>query len=155
MAFELIVSLPPDTSDLVPRLESQLQQTGIVAEIYPSFDLATWGGGCVPIRLCSLPTRYLFGLAQVEQIVAIEFYRGNCEVTLRTAMGRTIAELILQCHLAAALAVITGGKLFDPQEGEEFTGQAAVNRADFEIARYELDVAARVQHRFTRWEDYD
>jgi len=71
-------------------------------------------------------------------------------------MGRTVAELILQCHGAACLAIVTRGVYYDPQTGKSFEGTAAIQRADQEIMAYQpyIDERARVQHEFTQWSDY-
>lgn len=90
------------------------------------------------------------------QISGFEVGFGPESAHFRTAMGRTVAELILQCYGAACLAVITNGVYHDPQTGESFEGVSAIRRADQEIMAYQpyMDQYARTQHVFTQWSDY-
>lgn len=156
MAFELVVEMKAGVEDLRQRWQAEINSHGFSVEILPSFDPATWQGGFLPIKLVSLPDKYLFGLPKIVQISGFEVSFGPESAHFRTAMGRTLAELILQCFGAASLAVITNGVYYDPQTGESFEGVSAINRADWEIKAYEpyIDHRARMQHEFTNWSDY-
>jgi hypothetical protein len=61
------------------------------------------------MKLIAMPDKYLFGLPKVIQISGFEVDFGPESAHFRTAMGRTIAELILQYYGAACLAVVTKG----------------------------------------------
>lgn len=113
-------------------------------------------GGFLPIKLASFPDKYLFGLPKVVQISGFEVSFGPRSAHFRTAMGRPLAALIVQCFGAATLAVITNGAYHDLQTGESFEGASAIHRADWEIMAYEpyIDDLARAQQKFTKWSDY-
>jgi hypothetical protein len=156
MAFELVVEMKTIAKNLRQRWQEEIDSHGFCVEILPSVNLATWRGGLLPIKLVSMPDKYLFGLPKVVQISGFEVSFGPNSAHFRTAMGRTLAELILQCYGAATLAVITNGIYHDPQTGESFEGAAAICRADWEIMAYEpyIDDHSRVQREFRGWSDY-
>ena len=157
MSFELVVEMKSGVKDLRQSWQDEINSHGFSVEILPSFDPASWQGGFLPMKLIAIPDKYLFGLPKVIQISGFEVDFGPESAHFRTAMGRTIAELILQCYGAACLAVVTKGVYHDPQTGESFEGASAVQRADWEIMAYQpyMDQHARVQHAFTQWSDYD
>jgi hypothetical protein len=156
MAFELVVEMKTRVKDLRQRWQEEINSHGFTVEILPSFDPVTWQGGFLPIKLVAMPDKYLFGLPKVVQISGFEISLGPESAHFRSAMGRTLAELILQCYGAASLAVITNGVYHDPQAGESFEGVSAIKRADWEIMAYEpyIDLQARALHEFTDWSDY-
>jgi hypothetical protein len=156
MSFELVVKMRSGVKNLRERWQDEINSHGFVVEILPSFDPATWQGGFLPIKLVALPDKYLFGLPKITQIAGFEVSFGPEWAHFRTAMRRTLAELILQCYGAACLAVSTDGVYHDPQTGESFEGASAIQRADWEIMAYQpyIDQYARAQHAFTQWSDY-
>jgi hypothetical protein len=156
MAFELIVEMKTSVRRLRQAWQDEINSHGFSVEILPTFDPETWQGGFLPIRLVSMPAKYLFGLPEVIQISGFEVSFGVESAHFRSAMGRPLAELILECYGAASLAVITNGVYHDPQARESFMGASAINRADWEIMAYEpyIDRDARAQHAFTNWSDY-
>jgi hypothetical protein len=156
MAFELVVEMKTRVKNLRQHWQEEINSHGFCVEILPSFDPETWQGGFLPIKLVSMPDKYLFGLPRVVQISGFEVSFGPESAYFRSAMGRSLAELILQCFGAASLALITNGIYHDPQTGESFEGAPALNRADGEIMAYEpyIDDDARAQHEFTKWSDY-
>ncbi len=156
MAFELVVEMKTSVKNLRQSWQEEINSHGFSVEILPSFDPETWRGGFLPLKLTSMPNKYLFGLPEVIQISGFEFSLGAESAHFRSAMGRPLAELILQCYGAASLAVITNGVYHDPQTGESFNGTSAINRANWEIMAYEpyIDHSARSQHLFTNWSDY-
>jgi hypothetical protein len=156
MAFELVVEMKTSVKDLRQRWQDEISSHGLSVEILPSFTPNTWQGGFLPIKLVAIPDKYLFGLPKVVQISGFEVSFGPQSAHFRSAMGRPLAELILQCYGAASLAVITNGGYHDPQTGESFEGASAIGRADWEIRAYEpyIDHRARAQHEFTKWSDY-
>ena len=156
MSFELVVEIRTRVTDLRKRWQEEINLHGFSVEILPSFDPDTWQAGFLPIKLVSMPDKHLFGLPKVIQISGFELDFSPESAHFRTAMGRTIAELILQCYGAACLAMITNGAYHDPQTGESFEGASAIAQADREIMAYEpyIDQRARVQHAFTTWSDY-
>jgi hypothetical protein len=156
MAFELVVDMKTSVKNLRQRWQEEINSHGFSVEILPSFDPATWQGGYLPIKLVSMPDKYLFGLPKVVQISGFEVSLGPESAHFRSAMGRPLAELILQCYGAASLAAVSNGVYHDPQTGESFEGASAINRADWEIMAYVpyIDHRARTQHEFTKWSDY-
>jgi hypothetical protein len=156
MSFELVVEMKSGMKNLRQCWQDEINSHGFSVEILPSFDPASWQGGFLPIKLIAMADKYLFGLPKVIQISGFEVDFGPESAHFRTAMGRTLAELILQCYGAACLAVITNGVYHDPQTGESFEGASAMQRADWEIMAYQpyIDQRARVQHVFTQWSDY-
>ena len=156
MSFELIVEMKSGVKNLRERWQDEINSHGFGVEILPRFDPASWQGGFLPIKLTAMPEKYLFGLPKMTQLSGFEIRFGPQSAHLRTAMGRTLAELILQCYGAACLAVITNGVYHDPQTGESFEGVSAIQRADWEIMAYQpyIDQNAQAQHAFTMWADY-
>jgi len=149
MAFELSAALSKS-------IENEFAKLGIKLEICPGFELESWEGGFLPIRLIELPQEYLFNLPQLIQISGFELYYDQGHASSRTTMGRTIAELILQCYFTAILTLLSEGTYIDPQTGDTYEGREALKRAHEEIMEYEefLDESSKKQHPFTRWEDY-
>ena len=156
MAFELVVEMRSVVENLRESWQAEINSNGFVVELLPSFEAATWQGGFLPIKLVKMPDKYLFGLPNVTQISGFEVEFGPESGHFRSATGRTIAELALQCYGAACLAVITGGAYYDLQTGDSFEGVTAIEQADAVILAYEpyMDDAAREQHPFTQWSDY-
>jgi hypothetical protein len=156
MAFELVVEMKNVVKGLRHSWQQEFSSHGFCIEIHPSFVVDEWKGGFLPIKLVSMPEKYLFGLPKVIQISGFEVSFGSKSAHFRSAMGRPLAELIIQCYCAASLAVITDGVYHDPQTGESFDGVSAIARADWEIMAYEpyIDENARAQHEFTTWDDY-
>lgn len=156
MAFELVIEMKTSVTNLRQQWQEEINSHGFSVEILPSLDPDTWQGGFLPIKLVAMPDKYLFGLPKVVQISGFEVSFGPESAHFRSAMGRPVAELILQCYGAASLAVITDGVYHDLQTGESFEGPSAIKRADWEITAYEpyIDQHARAQHEFTKWSDY-
>jgi hypothetical protein len=156
MSFELIVEIKSGVTNLRQRWQDEINSHGFSVEILPSFDPATWQGGFLPMKLTTIPDKYLLGLPKVIQIAGFEVDLSPESAHFRTVAGRTIAELTLQCYGAACLAVITNGIYHDPQTGESFEGESAIQRADWEVLAYQpyMDQHARAQHAFTQWSDY-
>ena len=109
MAFELVVEMKSSVKNLRQRWQEEINCHGFSVEILPSFDPATWQGGFLPIKLVSMPDKYLFGLAKVVQISGFEVSFGAESAHFRSAMGVPLAELILQCYGAASDARANGG----------------------------------------------
>ena len=156
MSFELTVAYDSQPDDLKAKWEEELKKLGIIVEICPDFDSSNWQGGFLPMKLVKLPEQYHFGLTEVIQVSGFEVDFTDVSAHFRTSMGRTIAELILQCTCAGTLAVITGGTYFDPQTGNSFEGSEAIARAHQEILDHEpyLDNYSKTQHTFSDWSDY-
>jgi hypothetical protein len=156
MSFDLIVEIKTRVKNLRQCWQEEINSHGFSVEILPSFDPDSWKGGFLPIKLVSMPDKYLFGLPKVVQISGFEVSFGPESAHFRSPMGRPLAEMILQCYGAASLAIVINGTYFDPQSGESFEGAAAIKRADWEIMAYEpyIDHHARAQHEFTKWSDY-
>jgi hypothetical protein len=156
MSFELAVEYRQPIADVKAGLEAELMAQGIHVEVCPSFSPADWSGGFLPIKLTRLPDEYLLGLPQVVQVSGFEATFSDISAHLRTTMGRTIAELILQCHSAAALAVLSKGVYHDLQTSEAVPADSAVARARQEVFAYvpHLNDEAKTQHPFTQWRDY-
>ncbi len=157
MAFELVVEMKTSVKEFRQRWQEEINSHGFSVEILPSFNPDTWQGGFLPIKLVSMPDKYIFGLPKVTQISGFEVSFGPESAHFRSAMSRPLAELILQCYGAACLAVITNGVYYDPQTSESFQGASAVSRADWEIMAYKpyIDDHARTQHKFGKWSDYE
>jgi hypothetical protein len=156
VAFELVVEMKTSRKNLRRRWQEEINSHGFTVEIFPGFDPLTWQGGFLPIKVVEMPDKYLFGLPRVVQVSGFEVSFGRGSAHFRSAMGRTLAELTLQCYGAACLAVVTDGVYYDPQTGESFEGLSAIRRADWEIMAYEpyIDEDARAQHEFSKWSDY-
>lgn len=157
MSFDLVVEIKSSVNNLRQRWQDEINSHGFTVEIFPQFDPMSWQGGHLPIKLIAMPDKYLFGLPKMIQISGFEVDFETNSAHFRSAMGRPLAELILQCYGAACLAVITNGVYHDPQAGESFEGDSALQRADQEIMAYEpyIDHHARAQHPFTQWSDYE
>ena len=156
MAFELSVALTKSLENEKQNIENEFSKLGFKLELCPDFELKTWEGGFLPIKLIELPQQYLFNLSQIIQISGFELYYEDQHASLRTAMGRTIAELILQCYFAAIMTYLSEGTYIDPQTGNAFEGKDALKRAHEEIMEYEefIDDSSKKQHTFTKWGDY-
>ncbi|MBS0201906.1 MAG: hypothetical protein JSS49_03340 [Planctomycetes bacterium] len=156
MAFELVTEMKTRLTELRLRWQDEINSHGFVVEILPLFDRDTWRGGFLPFKLMALPEKYLFGLTNSVQISGFEVSFASDSAHFRSASGRPIAELILQCYGAASLAVICNGLYHDLQSGHSFEGAAAIKQAHSEIMAYQpyIDQHARVQHPFTKWSDY-
>ena len=156
MAFELVVEIRKRVSNLRHRWQEEINSYGFSVEILPRFEPDTWQGGFLPIKLVAMPDKYLFGLPKVIQVSGFEVSFTPVSAHFRSAAGRPLAEVILQCYGAACLAVISDGAFHDLQTNESFEGDSAIARADWEIMEYEpyIDEHARVQHEFTNWSDY-
>jgi hypothetical protein len=157
MSFELVVEMKSAVKDIRQRWQDEINSHGFSVEILPTFEPANWPGGYLPLKLIAMPDKYLFGLPRVIQVSGFELDFGPESAHFRTATGRTIAELILQCFGAACLAIVTNGVYHDLQTGESFEGTTAIQRADWEIMAYQpyMDQHARTQHSFTQWSDYE
>jgi hypothetical protein len=157
MSFDLVVEMKFSVNNLRQRWQDEINSHGFTVEIFPEFDPASWQGGHLPIKLIAMPDKYLFGLPKMIQISGFEVDFETKSAHFRSAMGRPLAELILQCYGAACLAVITNGVYHDPQTAESFEGDSALQRADREIMAYQpyIDQRARAQHPFTQWSDYE
>lgn len=157
MAFELVVEMKTRIKGLRERWQAEINSHGFSIEILPSFDPDSWEGDFLPIKLSAMPDKYLFRMPKVIQISGFEISFGPESAHFRSAMGRPLAELILQCYGAATLAVITHGICYDLQTNASFQGASAIERADWEICAYEpyLDQSAKVQRPFTKWSDYE
>jgi hypothetical protein len=156
MAFELSVLMRARVDDLRSRWQDEINAQGFHVEIMPSFRHEKWAGGFLPIKIVSMPQAYLFGLQNVTQLSGFEVDFQPQSAHFRSGMGRTVAELVMQCYGAATLAVITNGVYHDPQTGDSFEGAAALERAHLEILDYApyIDDRSKRQHAFTRWSDY-
>jgi hypothetical protein len=156
MSFDLVVEMKKRVKGLREQWQEEINTHGFSVEILPSFDPEIWQGGFLPIKLVSMPDKYLFGMPKAVQISGFEVSFSPESAHFRSAMRRPLAELILQCYGAASLAVITDGVYHDPQTGESFEGASAIERADWEVMAYEpyVDHHARAQHAFTNWSDY-
>jgi hypothetical protein len=157
MSFNLVVEMKIRVNNLREHWQQEINSHGFSVEILPAFDPDTWQGGFLPIKLVAMPDKYLFRLPKVVQIAGFEVDFRTESAVLRTATGRTLADLILQCFGAASLAIITDGVYHDPQTGESFKGPSAIARADWEMKAYVpyIDQRARTQHEFTCWADYE
>jgi hypothetical protein len=158
MSFDLVVEMTNTTSlpSLRQQWQAELVSHGFVVELLPSFHPGTWHGGFLPIKLISLPEKYLFGLPSIVQISGFEVSFAPSSAHFRSASGRPIAELALQCYGAATLAVITDGAYHDVQTNESYDSKSAIAQAHREIMDYQpfLDSYAKMQHPFTTWSDF-
>jgi hypothetical protein len=156
MAFEIAVEYESIPQNLREDWENAFHDIGITLEIWPGFSPNTWNGGLLPIKLVKLPEKYLFGLENVVQMSGFEVDFDSKSAHFRTATGRTIAALILQCYGAALFANIGNGQYYDVQTDESFMGDDAIQRAHDEIMAYlpYMDKCARMQYAFTNWPNY-
>jgi hypothetical protein len=156
MSFELSVFVPTPAEDILPAWRRELARHGLECEFFPGFSLRSWAGGHLPVRLtvsdpASFPQARRYGseplLAGFEIDItqaeasdlpdAVRSELGMLHVAFRTAMGRSVADLRLQCIAAASLAGILGGLYFDPQQGVVLEPEQALKAALSEAAGFE------------------
>lgn len=174
MGFELSVAGRAPTPDLAQRWQTSLAAYGLLCEFHPDFSFGMWSGGFLPIKLSVVPNSFpladRYGTDPV--VCGFEFSEhANSDshhpteppelferlqdairlYEFRTAMGRNVGDLRLQCFGAAALAELTGGVVYDPQQGQYFFGAEAVANAAREADEYEADWARPDQWRLPKF----
>jgi hypothetical protein len=161
MSFELTVvpnRVPPD---LGSRWQQALEAAGLRCEFHPTFRGAVWPGGYLPIKVTAVAADSFPEASRYSESTPficgfeLDISAGESEgsapesrlFVLRTAMGRSVADLRLQWFGAATLAILTGGEVEDPQRGENFPTDAALVQAAREADEYE--------ERWAKPEDWD
>ncbi len=153
MSFDLAVFAQRVPQDLIPAWTQALAAHGLTVEFHPSFDGHVWGGGFLPIMVTSIapgafPAAHRYSAPPfvcgfeltVSDLEASSGHPGGVPgryFELRTALGRSVADLRLQCFAAATLAIVTGGTVEDPQQDASFEGQEAIRNAAREADEYE------------------
>lgn len=164
VSYSVDVFAPFLPKDCGSTWREALTPHGLTVEVYPGFNAATWQGGCVPFRVVAVegafPAAHRYGQVPVVAGFEVAFLpvdadelndllseapaelRDRLRATtiaahFRTAMGRTVADLRLQCFGAATLAEMTGGVLLDPQEGRYYSGRDALGYAARESEAFE------------------
>jgi hypothetical protein len=165
MSFSLHVLAQRLPEDFVSRWKESLANYGLHCEFPPGLSLGEWRGGYLPVKLdvdpnafpsagrygaqsllagfeldlsgtasgweaLELPARLSERMRQVER----EFF-------LETHLGRTVADLRLQCFAAATLAIITDGVLYDGQQGVYYFGEEGIEAAAREAGEYENNLS--------------
>ena len=166
MSFDLTVYAPAWPDDPARVWQESLARHGLVVEVLPGFSPGRWRGGFLPFKLLVTPGSFAaagrYGQEavragfeidfQVESpadleamasraspMVAAVYRKSRQSAYLSTSMGRTVADLRLQCFAAATLAVASGGVVSDGQQGEAFVGDAAIQNAAREADAYEAN----------------
>jgi len=162
MSFDLSVQAYRVPSDLRADWARALAEHGLMVGFHPAFDPAHWTGGLVPATLRATPgafpaaarygsNRVLCGFELDVSIPRTPAAREGREArryfAFRTAAGRTVADLRLQCFAAATLAILSEGLVEDPQQGASFGGQRAIENARREADEYEAKWATPDQWR--------
>lgn len=182
MSFELLVAAPDLTEDLTPAWIAALADYGLECEFYPGFSLLNWRGGHLPAslritRLDAFPAANRYGpmpiLAGFELDISefrpvglrrmvprrlSRFPAVGSRVAFRTATGRSVADLRLQCMAAATLTSITGGLYSDPQQGVVLGPADAISAAIREANGFEENPVTPDDWTltvFTSWQAFD
>ena len=156
MSFGLSVYAPEWPGDLARVWQESLSRHGLVVEVFPGFSAAQWKGGFLPFRLVvtagSFPAAERYGSeavlagfevdfrsensADLEEVAAeaspeaaAVYRKSRCSAYFSSSMGRTVADLRLQCFAAATLALASDGLVSDGQQGKDFLGDAAIQNA--------------------------
>jgi hypothetical protein len=164
MSFGLSVYAPAWPDDLAGVWRESLSRHGLLVEVFPGFSPARWKGGFLPFKLgvarasFSTADRYGDGAvlagfevdfqsespADLEELateappeVASVYRKSRHSAYLSTSMGKTVADLRLQCFAAATLAIASGGVVSDGQQGKDFVGEAAIQNAAREADEHE------------------
>jgi hypothetical protein len=164
MGFDLIVMANRVPQDLPRAWEGALAQAGYGCTFDPSFKGVTWPGGFLPITIREIrsglfPAAHKYGPLpfwcgfelDVRPAEPPQEKAGSGEhyyFSLSTSMGRTVADLRLQCFAAATLAAITSGVVEDPQQDAAFEGEEALANAAREANEYETKWAKPDQWAF-------
>ncbi len=154
MSFDLFVLFKEINSNTQAIWVEKLKEVGIDAQ-FPSDNIfALTGVGGVNIRCKSMPSLakdvikdqdYQLNLCIsfiepevmddylecADDDLKTELSKMKSELLLSSNSGRTSNDLILQCYLAATLADVTDGLLFDPQEFGLVDSKAV-----YEVAKY-------------------
>ena len=165
MSFELAVAVPLHEENVVPRWQVELRRHGLDCEFFPGFTLHSWAGGHLPARLAingtaSFPFASRYGTAPILAGFELDkseygptgltrvlpralqrFPKRGLHVGFRTAMGRSVADLRLQCMAAATLAALLGGIYSDPQSGLNLSAADAIPVALAEADQFEANPA--------------
>jgi hypothetical protein len=166
LSFTLEVLAPSFPDDLGSRWPEALAKQGLSVEVYPRFRASTGGGRFLPFKLTvragAFPAAERYGPEPVLAGFELDFSStgpGELEelaegaeaelagllrsaravAILRTAMGRTVADLRLQCFAAATLAKLCCGVVLDEQQGKYFFGSATLANASREAEAYERE----------------
>ena len=116
MSFDLDVVSPVDfPSDLGVQICAHLRRHGVEVEIYPSFDVGTWQGGFLPMKVLAMPLEYIGCALQSPALSGFEVDFGPKRASFRSPACRTTTEFSLLSLSAAAIAEITGGRLEIPE----------------------------------------
>jgi hypothetical protein len=170
MSFDLGVQAHRVPLELLTDWPRALSEHGLQVIFHPAFDLMQWAGGWVPATL--RPTRDAFPAAArygsnrvvcgFELDIAIprtpaarEGREARRYFAFRTAAGRTVADLRLQCFAAATLAILSEGLVEDPQQGASFRGERAIENARREADEYEAKWATPDQWRLRSVADHE
>jgi len=158
MSVDLFVKFTSLPSDVKSKWESALSTLGFEVEFHPDFDSVTWLGGLLPARMLAVDPALQTNYGKLPIIAGFELYLSKDSAHLTTSMGRTMADLRLQCLAAATLASITDGKYEDPQEGKSYSGDKALKIALKHIRNYESganQTGARWYELFESWNPTD
>jgi hypothetical protein len=156
VSFGLSVYAPEWPPDLGRVWQEALSRHGLVVEVLPGFSVPKWKGGFLPFRLVvrpgSFPAAERYGrdallagfevgfqpeeaadledfAAEASPEAAAVYRNARCSAYLSTSMGRTVADLRVQCFAAATLALACGGLVSDGQQGMDFMGDGAIQNA--------------------------
>jgi hypothetical protein len=156
VSFGLNVYAPEWPGELAKVWQDALSRHGLVVEVFPGFTVADWKGGFLPFKVIvkpnSFPAAQRYGgdpvlagfevdfqledpadleefAAEAPAEVAAVYRKSRVSAYFSTSMGRTVADLRLQCFAAATLAVASGGLVSDGQQGKDFLGDAAMQNA--------------------------
>jgi hypothetical protein len=166
MSFSLEVFAVSGPDDLAARWLAALAQHGLVVDPPPGFRPSSWRGGWLPFTLRvtdagpGAVARYPRHAVRAGFELDVAPYDGASDLaadapedvrgilgsatrvfSLTSPAGRTVADLRLQCWAAATLAAVTGGAVYDPQQGAFFTGAGAAANALREVEEYEGQAA--------------
>lgn len=169
MSFGLSVYAPRFPDDLATVWQDSLLPHGLVVEVLPDFSPGAWRGGFLPFKVTVAPgafkaaDRYgrdslLAGFeiafrsensadleefaAEASPEAAAIYRKSRHSAYLGSSMGRSVADLRLQCFAAATLAIAASGLVSDGQRGEDFLGEAAIQNAAREADEYESSSGA-------------
>jgi len=153
MSFDLIVEASALPDDLKGKWESLYRREGFEVEISPGFEPGTWDGGFLPMRVAQAPA-HLIGIelpSEAGSGFEVAFEQGSA--TFGFQLGGPTTEFAVLCVGAALLAELADGVCFNPQSGEQFQGQQAIEPAKQEIVAFltEAGERERTHHPFPGW----
>lgn len=156
VSFDLnVVSSTEFPADLGLLLRERLRRHGVEVEVYPSFEVATWGGGFLPMKVLAMPAEFIGGALQSPALSGFEVDFRATTACFRSPASRTTTEFALLNLSAAAIAEITGGRLEMPEAGITSSENDPFDEA-VDIVRgfvSESSEEDRRQYPFERWLD--